>query len=145
MCGVVFFCPAPSKKRGSCGNSNSRCYAGTGGVLLVACLLVLAIWLGGMACFSIKTSVINAGAIVMVYLITQLHARHQLRQNEDTEVVFDRVSNDSSVWHAAGSGVYPGRRRRPTQVQKPSRVHRRQLLQRHCPVRRGDRLRAWLR
>lgn len=43
----------------------------------MACLLGLAIWLGGMACFSIKTSVIRALAIVMVYVITRLHAWHQ--------------------------------------------------------------------
>ncbi|XP_056905456.1 transmembrane protease serine 13a isoform X1 [Takifugu flavidus] len=36
----------PSRKKRGCGNSNPRCYAGTGGVLLVACLLGLAIWLG---------------------------------------------------------------------------------------------------
>lgn len=37
---------SPSKKQNSCCKNNARCYGGTGGVLLVLCLLALAIWLG---------------------------------------------------------------------------------------------------
>lgn len=45
---VFVLYPAPSKKQNSCCKNNARCYGGTGGVLLVLCLLALAIWLGGM-------------------------------------------------------------------------------------------------
>lgn len=58
-------CPAPSRKKSGCGNRNPRCYAGTGGVLLVACLLGLAIWLGGRAHVTIKMPVINAVFVVI--------------------------------------------------------------------------------
>uniref|UniRef100_A0A3B4YJI6 Transmembrane serine protease 13b n=1 Tax=Seriola lalandi dorsalis TaxID=1841481 RepID=A0A3B4YJI6_SERLL len=39
-------CPAPSNKRRRCCESNSQCYGGSGGALLVLALLALAIWLG---------------------------------------------------------------------------------------------------
>lgn len=87
---------APSSKKGGCCNRNPKCYAGIGGVILVLGLLALAIWLGGMASWTIKISPVNAWFKILVTVLlswtefivitqewlwrsiqTQLQIRHQ--------------------------------------------------------------------
>lgn len=72
-------CPAPRSKRRGCCKSNSQCYGGSGGVLLLIALLALAIWLGGRLCLfimSLELICFSNSCIAMIMAYKEYYVIH---------------------------------------------------------------------